>query len=33
MNLSSIFVDCNPGIRQVVLDFFVLIDEHSVLRP
>ena len=25
-----IFVHCNSGIRQVVPDFFVLIDEHRI---
>ena len=25
-----IFAHCNSGIRQVVLDFFVLIDEHRI---
>ena len=29
-NFPSIIVHCNPGIRQVVLDFCVLIDEHWV---
>ena len=30
MFFSMIVVHCNSGIRQVVLDFFVLIDEHRI---
>ena len=30
VNIPSILVHCNPGVIQVVLDFFVLIDAHWV---
>ena len=30
VNCPSILAHCNPGMRQIVRDFFVLIDEHRV---